>query len=119
MPVPLQISFRNIGPSDAIEADIRKHVDRLQRFHGRITNCRVVIDARHRNHHKGVLYNCGIDISIPGMEVAVHRVGPQDHAHEDVYVAIRDAFNAAGRRLEDRVRRARLDVKTHALPTPD
>lgn len=116
MQVPLQISFRDIGPSPAVEADIRKHADHLERFHGRITACRVVIDARHRTHHKGVMHNCSIGISVPGKEINVNRVGPRDKAHEDVYVAIRDAFNAAMRRLEDHARRARAEVKTHKPP---
>ncbi|MGH8731193.1 MAG: hypothetical protein ACREVF_05715 [Burkholderiales bacterium] len=34
-------------------------------------------------------------------------------AHEDVYVALRDAFNAASRQLEDSIRRMRGDVKHH------
>lgn len=116
MQVPLQISFRNIGPSPAIEADIRKHAGHLERFHGRITGCRVVIDARHRTHQKGIMYNCSIGISVPGKEINVNRVGPRDKAHEDVYVAIRDAFNAAMRRLEDHTRRARTWCVPTTLP---
>ena len=116
MQIPLQVTFRDIDPSPAIEADIREKVERLERLFGRITSCRVVIEAHHRTHRKGTLYNCVVDITVPGREIAVGRVGPQDHAHEDVYVAIRDAFDAASRRLEDHARRMRGDVKTHAAP---
>ena len=116
MQIPLQITFRNIEPSPAVEADIRKKAAHLERFAPRITSCRVVIEARHRTHHQGTLYNCAIDIGAPGGEIAVGHVGPKDHAHEDVYVAIRDAFDAAGRRLEDHVRRTRASVKAHEPP---
>jgi ribosomal subunit interface protein len=116
MQIPLQVTFRDIGSSPAIEADIREKVDRLERLFDRITSCRVVVEAHHRTHRKGTLYNCVVDITVPGREIAVGRVGPQDHAREDVYVAIRDAFDAASRRLEDHARRMRGDVKTHTVP---
>ena len=116
MPIPLQISFRNMDPSPAVEERIRKKAEKLERFHDRIIGCTVVVEAPHRHHHKGKLYNVRIDISVPGKDVVVDRSGPIDHAHEDVYVAIRDAFDAAARRLEDQARKMRSSVKTHAAP---
>jgi ribosomal subunit interface protein len=116
MQIPLQISFRNMDPSPAIEARIREKAAKLERFHDRIIGCNVVVEAPHRHHHKGKLYSVRVDISVPGKDIVVDRAKPLDHAHEDVYVAIRDAFNAAARRLEDHNRRMRGDVKTHAAP---
>jgi len=116
MQIPLQITFREIGPSPAIEANIRERVDRLERFFDRITSCRVVVEARNTTHQKGTLYSCLVDITIPGHEIVVGRTGPKSHAHEDVYVAIRDSFDAASRRLEDHARRGRAEVKTHEAP---
>src|SRR3989337_265897 len=116
MPIPLQISFRNMDPSPAVEERIRKKAAKLERFHDRIIGCTVVIEAPHRHGHKGKLYNVRVDISVPGKDVVVGHTGPLNHAHEDVYVAIRDAFNAAGRQLEDHVRRMRGDVKAHFAP---
>ena len=52
-----------------------------------------------RHHHQGDLFRVRIEIDAPGKELAVTHTGPRDHAHEDVYVAIRDAFRAAVRRL--------------------
>jgi ribosomal subunit interface protein len=114
MQIPLQISFRNMDPSPAIEDRIRKKAEKLERFHGRIIGCNVVVEAPHRHRHKGKLYNVRVDISVPGKDVIVDRAKPEDHAHEDVYVAIRDAFNAATRRLEDQARKMRGDVKSPA-----
>ena len=111
--IPLQITFQGMVPSPAIEARIREKAAKLEQFHNRIIGCKVVIEAPHRHHHMGKLYNVRIDISVPGKDVFVGHSGPLNHAHEDVYVAIRDAFNAAGRQLEDHVRRMRGDVKTH------
>ena len=116
MQIPLQITFREIGPSPAIEANIREKAERLERFSDRITSCRVVVEARNTTHSKGKVYTCSVDITVPGHEIVVGRVGPKNQAHEDVYVAIRDSFNAAARQLEDHARRDRVDVKTHEAP---
>ena len=116
MQIPLQIAFHGMDPSPAIEARIREKVAKLEHFHDRIVGCKVVVEAPHRHHHKGKLYNVRIDISVPGKDVFVGHTGPQNHAHEDINVAIRDAFNAAGRLLEDHVRRMRGDVKAHVAP---
>jgi ribosomal subunit interface protein len=112
MPIPLQISFRNMDPSPAVEERIRKKAEKLERFHDRIIGCTVVVEAPHRHHHKGKLYSVRVDISVPGKELIVDRAKPSDHAHEDVYVAVRDAFDAAVRRLEDQSRKVRGSVKT-------
>jgi len=109
MSIPLQISFRNMDPSPAVEERIRKKAAKLERFHDRIVGCTVVVEAPHRHHHKGKLYSVRVDISVPGKDVVVDRAKPVDHAHEDVYVAVRDAFDAAVRRLEDRTRKMRGD----------
>ena len=101
MQFPLEISFRNMDPSPAVEARIREKAAKLERFHDRIIGCTVVVEAPHRSQHKGKLYSVRL----------VDRAKPVDHAHEDVYVAVRDAFNAATRRLEDQVRKRREGSK--------
>jgi len=113
MQMPLQISFDGMEPSPALEARIREKAAKLERFYDRIVGCSVVVVAPHRHHHKGKLYSVRIDLSVPGHDIHVGRAGPETHAHEDVYVALRDSFNAAGRLLEDHVRRMRGDVKAH------
>ena len=113
---PLEIRFRQMEPSPAIEARIREKAAALERFSDRITGCRVIVEKEHRHHHKGNLFRVRIEIDVPGKELAVTHTGPRDHAHEDVYVAIRDAFNAAVRRLEDRVRERSGKVKAHEVP---
>ncbi len=118
MEIPLEVNFRNMDPSPAVEARIREKAAKLERFHDRIIGCTVVVEAPHRHHHKGKLYSVHIDISVPGKDVVVDRAKPSDHAHEDVYVAIRDAFNAATRRLEDQARKMRGSVKAHAGRPP-
>lgn len=113
MKIPLQITFRNLEPSDAIEAKIRAKSEKLERFAEDIMSCRVIVEAPHKHHHKGVTYAVKIDITLPGTEIIADRHPDQHHAHEDVYVAIRDAFDAAYRQLEDYVRERRHKVKHH------
>ena len=117
MPIPLEISFRDMDPSPAIETRIREKAAKLERLAARVTGCRVTVAARNRHRRQGGLYSIRIDLRTPGEEVVAGRGHPKDHAHEDVYVAIRDAFAAARRQLEDRSRRRRGDVKTHADAT--
>ena len=117
MQMPLQISFHGMEPSPAIEARIREKAAKLERFCNRIVGCRVTVEAPHRHHRRGKLYNVRVDLSVPGKDVFVGSSRPLNHAHEDVYVAIRDAFNAAGRQLQDHVRKAQGAVKVHPVPS--
>jgi cold shock CspA family protein len=97
--------------SDAIAEDVRQRVADLEHFHGHITGCHVVVEAPHHRHRQGTLYSVHIDLTVPGAELVVSRVRRRDHSHEDVYVALRDAFGAAARQLEDNLRVRRGKVK--------
>lgn len=108
MQIPLQITIRDIEHSDALETHIRDKADKLEEFFDRITSCRVVVDMPHKHHHQGKQFKVRIDIGVPGSEIVVNR----DHA-EDVYVALRDAFDSAKRQLEDYARKMRGDIKIH------
>jgi cold shock CspA family protein/ribosome-associated translation inhibitor RaiA len=137
MKIPLQITFRNMAPSPAIESNVREKAAKLDDFYDGIMSGRVIIEAPHRHHHKGKAYAVRIDLTVPGGELVINRAPkrlaaaklnlseevekdlaevhePSKHAaHEDLYVAIRDAFNAAGRKLQDHARRRRGKVKVH------
>jgi cold shock CspA family protein len=116
MQLPVQITFRDIPRSDAIEAAIRDKVAKLEQVYDRIMGCRVVVEAPHRHRHKGKLYHVRVDLTVPGGELVASRGPNAHHSHVDAYVAVRDAFEAARRQLEGFVRRQRRDVKTHEIP---
>ena len=116
MQQPLQITLRNIPSSEALEADIREKANKLDQFYDHIMSCRVVVELPHAHHHKGKLYHVTIDLTVPGEELVVNRLPHDNHAHEDVYVAVRDAFNAARRKLQNFARKQRGDVKSHEAP---
>lgn len=106
----LQVTFRGMDPSEFVTARIREATTKLEEIESRLTGCHVTVEARHRHHHKGQIYHVNIDLTLPGAEIAVSREPEQDHSHEDVYVAIRDAFDAARRRiLEHPGRRAQRE----------
>jgi ribosomal subunit interface protein len=108
MEVPVQIVVRNASISDVAKDNIRSKAEKLSSFYSPIIKCRVVVEAPHRHKQKGLLYNVRIDITVPGGELVVKR-----EPNEDVYVAIRDAFDAARRQLQAYARRQRRDVKVH------
>ena len=116
MQLPLQITFRHMDSSEAVAARIRERAGELERFFDRIISCRVVVECRHPRRRQGNLFRVRVDLKIPGREIAVGRDPAAHHSHEDVYVAIRDAFDAARRALEDHVRERRGEVKLHAVP---
>lgn len=104
----LQIVFRNMPPSDAVETHIREKVEKLESFHSNIIGSKATVEIAGKHKHQGNLFNVRLDITVPGSELVVNR-----DMHEDVYVALRDAFDAAKRQLEDHGRRQRGDTKTH------
>jgi ribosome-associated translation inhibitor RaiA len=131
MILPLQISFRNMKPSEAVEARVREEVAKLETFYKGIMHCRVVVELPHRHHKSGELYHVRIDMTVPGAELIVKREPSlqtslrqvdaekqvksyEAHAaHKDVFVVIRDAFKEARRQLQDYARRVRGQTKTH------
>ncbi|MGQ0635981.1 MAG: HPF/RaiA family ribosome-associated protein [Planctomycetaceae bacterium] len=118
MAFPVQISFHGLDRSEALEADVRKHAMKLEEFSDRITSCHVVLEKPHKHHRQGNTYHVRIRVAVPRRELVVDREPEADHAHEDPYVTVRDAFKAMRRQLEDYAREIRGDVKTHAAYPP-
>jgi cold shock CspA family protein len=131
MIVPVQVTFRNLSHSDAIEAFIRDKAEGLDRYYDHIMGCRVIVEVPHRHHREGPHCHVRIDLTVPGGEIVVKRE-PTLHArqldteveectkcmevarsHKHLKVAIREAFDAARRKLQDYARRQRADVKSH------
>ena len=129
-----------MSPSPTVEAHIRERAGKLDDFYDRIMGCRVTVEAPHRHHRKGKRYRVRIDVTVPGGELVINRAPKrirepdleqpkapfheriENHepgkqaAHEDIYVAIRDAFDAARRKLQDYARRQRGQVKIREGP---
>jgi ribosomal subunit interface protein len=112
----VEIAFRNMDHSQAVEDKVRTQIDKLGQFHDHLMACRVVVETHHRHQHKGHLYHVRVDVTVPDAELVVSREPGAHHAHEDVYVAVRDAFDAMRRQLQEVARRQRGDVKNHEPP---
>jgi ribosomal subunit interface protein len=110
MQLPVQVTYRGMESSAAIEDAVREKAAKLEQFHPRLMSCRVVIEQAGRHQTKGKQFVVRVDLKAPGGEIAVNR----DH-DQDVYVALRDAFDAARRKLEDFIRESRGDIKHHEL----
>jgi ribosomal subunit interface protein len=113
METPLELSFVNLDHSDAVEQRIRERVDKLERFFGRVTSCHVFVEAPHKQHRKGNRFEVRVEVRVPGTELAVTNNPGDVNAHEDLNVAIRDAFNAMERQLRKWKQKLTGEVKAH------
>jgi ribosome-associated translation inhibitor RaiA len=115
MPANVQIAFRGMETSPSVETQVRHRAEELQRLSDRMSACRVTLGAAHRRHRQGTIYHVRVELAVPGGKIVVNREPGENHAHEDMHVAVRDAFDAARRRLQDHLRR--LDGQTGLLAT--
>ena len=113
MKVPVQITFRGIEGSPAIEEYVRRRSAKLETFSDRMTRCRVVVEAPNHRHLHGGSYRVRVEVTIPGADIVAGDRASAAHGHRDLYAAIDDAFDDAGRVLQDQVKRLRGDTKTH------
>lgn len=109
MQTPLRVTFRHMPRSAAVEARVHEHVGRLERFHQRIIGCHVVIETPAGHRRKGAPFSVRIELALPGGEICVDTGRAEHEAHMDVYVALRDAFDAAKRRLQEHAREPRVE----------
>ena len=112
----LQIVFHNMKPSPALAADIRKRVAKLEKLYGRLTSCRVSVEALHRQHRTGNVHEVHIEIDAPGGRIVVshepHRVSER-HRKPTARNSIHDAFKTAEERLKEF-----KDQRKEARPEP-
>jgi len=97
--VPLQITFRNLPHSDAIATRIEQQFNKLCHYYDRILRCQVIVEVPHQHHYEKNPYHIRINLSLPGEKLVINRDKPENY-HDNAYIAIRDAFNAAQRKLK-------------------
>ena len=114
----VRITFRGMEASPSVESQVRRRAEDLQRISDRMTACRVTMEAAHRHHHQGKIYHVHIDLAVPGGSIVVTREPGQDHAHEDLHVAVHDAFDSARRQLQEHIRRHGGQTKRHKEAPP-
>jgi len=102
MHTPVEIHFHGIEKSAAVEERVREKVSKLDKHFGRMTRCRVVLEAPHRNPQKPKGYQIKIEITLPRRRpIVVRHERAGAHANAELPLAIRDAFEAALRKVDD------------------
>ena len=108
MPIPLDLTVRDMDNTDAIRSKIEQKTQKLETFYDHIEYCKVVVDIPQKHKHQGKLYNIHLELAVPGKKLIANQ-----HPNEDLYVAIRDTYAALTRQLEEYTRRQRGEVKFH------
>lgn len=116
MQVSPEITFRNIGASDALREAIESRIGKLEHFSGRLMACRVAFERRNNTKRNGDHYHCRVDVTVPGREIVVDRDPADREEHTDPYIAIRDAFDAAERQLKEVKKQRRPGVHGEGRP---
>ena len=104
----LQVSFRGIDASKNMERAIEEKAEKLGKFHPKISRCEVMVESSTNRHTKGDLVHVRIHLTVPGGEIVVGR-DPDNQAHADPMVSLRDAFEAARRQLQTHTEKRRGD----------
>lgn len=119
MRTPVRVSFQGTALSAALRGKVVEFVDALEKFHGRLTGCHVVVKAPDRRHRTGGLFEINIHLVLPGnLEVNIDRTPSLDERFADPLFAVSDAFRRARRQIQDRLRRQRGEVKSHRPRRP-
>ena len=110
---PLQIIWRGLEESEALETLIQTRTRKLQHLYADLGGCRVLLERPHRHKHLGEAFHVRIELMVPGGEVVVEREPARTGRHDDPYVAVSDAFRVARRELQEHVQKRRGFVKRH------
>jgi ribosome-associated translation inhibitor RaiA len=110
-----EIRFLGMAPSGAVEAVVQMWAKRLENVYDKILRCEVIIDQPHRSTRQGRMFDVRVEVTVPDRIITASQDPGLDRTHEDVYIAIADAFHAARRQLQDHARIRRGDTKHHGL----
>jgi len=109
--VPLKVDYKNFEKHPDLNPIIEEQLERLEKCFERITSCHVIISKPHKRHLNGNVYHVHIDLHIPGSVIAITREPERDGRHDDVELAVRDAFKTAKRNLQVYIEKLRKDIK--------
>lgn len=109
----LQLNFRHMNGSEELDSLIREKAAGLEKLTDDIGSCRVIVEPAGKHHVHGNLIAVRIELAVPGDELAVTRKTGENGDHKDARLALRDAFDAARRQLEEYMQRRRRQVKNH------
>jgi len=108
MSIPTEVTFRDVEKTDALDNRMQQKIAKLEQYYDKIESCKVVVEVPQKHKHNGKLYDVSILVLVPGKRLFVNH-----NPNEDLYVSMRDSFNAMYRQLEEYSRKQRGDIKTH------
>lgn len=98
---PLEITYRNVSKSDAVESIIREKAEKLDRLHESIIGCRVSVEQPQEYQKTGSKYRVRIDVRVPpGKELVARRESGKGEMHEGLRKVITEAFQNMERQLK-------------------
>ncbi len=102
MQIPLQISFHNLEPSDALSDLVREHAAKLEEHYPRLVGCKVVVEEPNHHHRrgKGRHFRVLVELFVPGETLVADHDAATMVGGSDAYLAVAQAFEAARRQLE-------------------
>lgn len=112
-----QVVFRGIDHSSAVEEAVQRRADKLERYTDQIQSLRVTLESPHNNHHKGKVFHVGVEAFIPNHDIVVNHEQHDKHSHEDIYVAIRDTFDAVERQIKEVYEKQRRNSRSNGKLT--
>ncbi len=102
MQIPLQVNFEGSDPSEHVRLAIEREVERLETHNSHIIGCHVTVIAPSDKHRHGRGFGVHISLTIPPHEnVIVNHALSNENRYEHVEGAVKDAFAAARRQLDD------------------
>jgi len=114
MQLPLEISYRDVPKTDALDTLVREKVGKLEQVCDHINSCRIAIEQAHKQPNSGSPYRVRIDMTVPpGHELAVVENPGEGTQYQPVETVIRNAFESARRQLIELTERQRNEVKSH------
>jgi cold shock CspA family protein/ribosome-associated translation inhibitor RaiA len=109
----LEITFRGLEKNESIETLIRKKAAKLEQVCSDLTSCRVAVERPQQHQRAGNPFRVRIDMGVPGHELVVRRESSKGDPHDPLPKVLRDAFNAARRKLREYAKRRQGEMKTH------
>jgi cold shock CspA family protein/ribosome-associated translation inhibitor RaiA len=117
MQTPLKVTYRNLLPQykESVEEEVNELAAKMEKFYPSIIGCRVVVEMPHKSHHDGNLFRATVTLNVPRKKIVVSREHPVHRIHENIYVAVRHAFDDTVRQLEEYSLIRSREVKAHDL----
>ena len=121
-PDPIQVKFKGMDANKLVEAEVRAWLQKLAPLTAAacVSGGLVVVEAAARNL-EGWAHHARIELKADGGPIVVGPEHAGNNAHEDVYIAVRNAFRGLRRLLEQRGQQPGAAVvvpATPGLPSP-